>query len=132
MSTQTLNDLIDYLKVNPSYITLIVVLLLGCTVLSIVISAIAHVCDKHRLSDISSILFGVFAIAFAFTAIFGDWQQDKHSGDYTVTRKGSHLYVNSHTEYLESAKLEIAKQDKNFVYAKYKDKIYKIPQIQDK
>lgn len=132
MSTQSLNDLINYLKVNPSYITLIVVLLLGCTVLSIVISAIAHVCDKHRLSDISSILFGVFAIAFAFTAIFGDWQQDKHSGDYTVTRNGSHLYVSSHTEYLESAKLEIAKQDKNFVYAKYKDKIYKIPQIQDK
>lgn len=132
MSTQSLNDLIDYLKVNPSHIALIVVSLLGCTVLSIVISAIAHVCDKRRLSDISSILFGVFAIAFAFAAIFGDWQQDKHSGDYTITRKGAYLYVNSHTEYLESAKLEIAKQDKNFVYAKYKDKIYKIPQIQDK
>ena len=131
MSTQSLNDLIDYLKVNPSHITLIVVLLLGCTVLSIVISAIAHVCDKHRLSDISSILFGVFAIAFAFTAIFADWQQDKHSSDYTLTRHGAYLYVNSHTEYLESAKLEITKQDKNFVYAKYKDKTYKIPQIQD-
>ena len=64
--------------------------------------------------------------------MFGDWQQDKHSGDYTITRKGAYLYVDSHTEYLESAKLEIAKQDKNFVYAKYKDKIYKIPQIQER
>lgn len=131
MSTQSLNDLIDYLKVNPSYITLIVVLLLGCTVLSIVISAIAHVCDKHRLSDTSSILFGIFAIAFTFTAIFADWQQNEHSGDYTITRKGAYLYVNSHTEYLESAKLEITKQDENFVYAEYKDKTYKIPQIRN-
>lgn len=131
MSTQSLNNLIDYLKVNPSHITLIVASLLGCTVLSIVISAIAHVCDKHRLSDISSILFGVFAIAFAFTAIFADSQQDKHSSDYTLARHGDYLYVNSHTEYLESAKLKITKQDNNYVYAKYKDKTYKIPQIKD-
>lgn len=131
MSAHSLNDLIDYLKTNPSYMTLIIVSLLGCTVLSIAVSAIAHACNKHRLSDISTILFGVFAIAFAFTAIFADSQQNKHSGDYTMTRKGPYLYVNSHSEYLESANLEITKQDKNYVYAEYKSKTYKIPQLQE-
>lgn len=126
------NDLIDVLKINPSHLTLIIASLFTCALLLAAISTIAHFKNKMQLSDISCILAGVCLISFTFTAIFGDWQQDKHSSDYTVTRKGSHLYVNSHTEYLESAKLEITKQDKNFVYAKYKDKIYKIPQIQDK
>lgn len=132
MSAHSFNDLIDYLKINPSHLTLIIASLFTCALLLAAISTIAHFKNKMQLSDISCILAGVCFISFTFTAIFGDWQQDKHSGDYTITRKGVYLYVNSHTEYLESAKLEIAKQDKNFVYAKYKDKIYKIPQIQDK
>lgn len=132
MSAHSFNDLIDYLKTNPSHLTLIIASLFTCALLLAAISTITYIKDKNQLSDISCILAGVCLISFAFTAIFGDWQQDKHSGDYTITRKGAYLYVNSHTEYLESAELEIAKQDKNFVYAKYKDKIYKIPQIQDK
>lgn len=132
MSAHSFNDLIDYLKINPSHLTLIIASLFTCALLLAAISTIAHFKNKMQLSDISCILAGVCLISFAFTAIFADSQQDKHSGDYTITRKEPYLYVNSHTEYLESAKLEIAKQDKNFVYAKYKDKIYKIPQIQDK
>lgn len=131
MSAHSFNDLIDYLKVNPSHLMLMIASLFVCTLLLAVTSAIAHFKDKNQLSDISCILAGVCLISFTFTAIFGDWQQDKHSGDYTVTRKGSYLYVNSHTEYLESAKLEITKQDENYVYAEYKDKTYKIPQIKD-
>lgn len=131
MSAHSFNDLIDYLKINPSHLTLIVASLFVCALLLASVSAVAHFKDKNQLSDISCILAGVCLISFTFTAIFGDWQQDKHSGDYTVTRKGSHLYVNSHTEYLESAKLEITKQNENFVYAEYKDKTYKIPQIRD-
>lgn len=131
MSAHSFNDLIDYLKINPSHLTLVIASLFVCALLLAAISAIAHFKNKTQLSDISSILAGVCLISFTFAAIFGDWQQDKHSGDYTVTRKGSHLYVNSHTEYLESAKLEITKQDENFVYAEYKDKTYKIPQIRN-
>ena len=125
------NDLIDALKINPSHLTLIIASLFTCALLLAAISAIAYIKDKNQLSGISCILAGVCLISFAFTAIFGDWQQDKHSGDYTITRKGAYLYVNSHTEYLESAKLEITKQDNNYVYAEYKDKTYKIPQIKD-
>lgn len=125
------NDLIDALKINPSHLTLIIASLFTCALLLAAISAIAYIKDKNQLSDISCILAGVCLISFAFTAIFGDWQQDKHSGDYTITRKGAYLYVNSHTEYLESAKLKITKQDNNYVYAEYKDKTYKIPQIKD-
>ena len=125
------NDLIDALKINPSHLTLIIASLFTCALLLAAISAIAYIKDKNQLSDISCILAGVCLISFALTAIFGDWQQDKHSGDYTITRKGAYLYVNSHTEYLESAKLEITKQDNNYVYAEYKDKTYKIPQIKD-
>lgn len=131
MSAHSFNDLIDYLKINPSHLTLIIASLFTCALLLAAISAIAYIKDKNQLSDISCILASVCLISFAFTAIFGDWQQDKHAGDYTINRKGSYLYVNSHTEYLESAKLEIIKQDKNFVYAEYKDKTYKIPQIRN-
>ena len=132
MSAHSFNDLIDYLKINPSHLTLIIASLFTCTLLLAAISTIAHFKNKMQLSGISCILAGICLISFTFTAIFGDWQQDKHSGDYTITRKGAYLYVNSHTEYLESAKLKITKQDNNYVYAEYKDKTYKIPQIQDK
>lgn len=125
------NDLIDALKINPSHLTLIVASLFVCALLLASVSAVAHFKDKNQLSDISCILAGVCLISFTFTAIFADWQQNEHSGDYTITRKGAYLYVNSHTEYLESAKLEITKHDKNYVYAQYKDKTYKIPQIRD-
>lgn len=131
MSAHSFNDLIDYLKINPSHLTLIIASLFTCALLLAAISTITYIKDKNQLSDISCILAGVCLISFAFTAIFADSQQDKHSGDYTITRKEPYLYVNSHTEYLESAKLEITKQDENFVYAEYKNKTYKIPQIRD-
>lgn len=131
MSAHSLNDLIDYLKVNPSHLNIIIASLFACALLLAAISTIAHFKDKSQLSDISGILAGVCLISFAFTAIFSDWQQNEHSGDYTITRKGAYLYVNSHSAYLESAKLEITKQDKNYVYAECKDKTYKIPQIRD-
>lgn len=136
MSAHSLNDLIDYLKIDPSHLTLIIASLFACALLFAGMSVVAYIKDKNQLSDtlsdVSATLFAISLMGFALAASFVDSKQDKHAGYYTITHDETYLYINSQTKYLESAKLKIVKQDKNYIYAQKGDKTYKIPQIQDK
>ena len=52
--------------------------------------------------------------------------------DYDLSRDTNYVYINSHNDRLNSAKLKIIGEDKHTVYVLYKDETYKIPVMVDK
>ena len=59
-------------------------------------------------------------------------QPGKPKLDYDLSRDKSYVYVNSHNDRLNSAKLKIIGEDKKTVYVLYKEETYKIPVMIDK
>ena len=123
----TLPDLIDHLKTAPyhlDYIALYVAI--ASIVLLLIDLIIVEIKDKQLpniLTTITTISIIIPLVIAAYLAINHDYNS------YTISRDKTHLYVNSHSDYLKSAKLKIIKNDEYFIYAKYGKNTYKIPSI---
>lgn len=66
------------------------------------------------------------------TSIYIGVQQEKYASDYTLSKDKTYFYVNSHTDYLKSAKFKILGQDNNYIYVQKDNDTYNIPKIQEK
>jgi hypothetical protein len=64
--------------------------------------------------------------------IYISYQQDKHADEYTLAKDDDYFYVNSHTDYLESAKFKILGQNKDYIYVQKDHDTYNIPKIQER
>lgn len=126
------NDLIDALTTNPPiYDTVIIASLCGVFVFLVIgILSLGSNKPKVTLSAIILCLASMGTIAYVSFTV--SHQQDKHASDYTLSRDKTYFYVESHTEYLKSAKFKILGEDKNYIYVRKGENTYNIPQIQER
>ena len=121
-----LQDLINHLKTAPYHLDDIY---LYTGLISITLLIIALITEKKhkKLSNFAlklTLISSIVPLAIAiYTTINHDYE------NYTVSRDNAHLYINSHSDYLKSAKLKIIKTNEYFIYAKYGKNTYKIPII---
>lgn len=123
----TLPDLINNLKTAPYHLIDICLYSSVFTIISLFIGLII-IGVKHKNPPkflISLIIISTITLLSIATYI----AINKDYNSYTISRDNTHLYVNSHTDYLKSAKLKIINTDEYFIYAKYKKNTYKIPSI---
>ena len=126
------NDLIDALTTNPPiYDTVIIASLCGVFVF-LVIGMLSLDANKLKITLASLILCLTSMGTIAYASVALSHQQDKHASDYTLSRDKTHFYVESHTEYIKSAKLKIIGQDDKYIYVQKDDETYNIPQIQER
>lgn len=126
------NDLIDALTTNPPiYDTVIIASLCGVFVF-LVIGILSLGANKPKITLSAIILCLISMGTIVYVSITVSRQQSKHASDYTLSKDNNYFYVNSHTDYLESAKFKILGEDKNYIYVQKDDKTYDIPQIQER
>ena len=126
------NDLIDALTTNPPvYDTVIIASLCGVFVF-LVIGILSLDANKLKITLASLILCLASMGTIAYVSVAVSHQQDKHASDYTLSRDKTYFYVESHTEYLKSAKFKILGEDKNYIYVRKGENTYNIPQIQER
>lgn len=126
------NDLIDALTTNPPiYDTVIIASLCGVFVF-LVIGILSLGANKPKITLSAIILCLISMGAIVYVSITVSRQQSKHASDYTLSKDNNYFYVNSHTDYLESAKFKILGQDEKYIYVQKDDKTYNIPQIQER
>lgn len=126
------NDLIDALTTNPPiYDTAIIASLCGVFVF-LVIGILSLGVNKLKITLASLILCLASMGTIAYVSVAVSHQQDKHASDYTLSRNKTYFYVESHTEYIKSAKFKILGEDKKYIYVQKDGKTYNIPQIQER
>ena len=126
------NDLIDTLTTNPPiYDTVIIASLCGVFVF-LVIGILSLGANKLKITLASLILCLVSMGAIAYVSFTVSHQQSKHASDYTLSKDKNYFYVESHTEYIKSAKFKILGEDKNYIYVQKDENTYNIPQIQER
>lgn len=125
------NDLIDALTTNPPIYDTIIASLCGVFVF-LVIGILTLGANKLKITLASLILCLASMGAIAYVSLTVSHQQSKHASDYTLSKDNNYFYVESHTEYLKSAKFKILGEDKNYIYAQKDSKTYNIPQIQER
>lgn len=124
------NDLIDKLTTNPPiYDTVIIASLCGVFVF-LVICILSLGANKLKITLASLILSLASMGTIAYVSVAISHQQDKHASDYTLSRDKTYFYVESHTEYLKSAKFKILGEDENYIYVRKGENTYNIPQTQ--
>lgn len=128
----TFNDLIDNLTTNPPIYDTIIVTSLCCVFVFICVGLLSLGANKLKITLASLILCLASMGTIAYVSVAVSHQQDKHASDYTLSRDKAYFYVESHTEYLKSAKFKILGEDKNYIYAQKDSKTYNIPQIQER
>lgn len=81
-----------------------------------------------------SAIIALIGIATVITAITlaADVNNQTVTVDYDLQRDKNHIYVNSHDDKMESAKLKIIGEDKQYIYVIRDNKTYKIPNISTK
>lgn len=126
------NDLIDNLTTNPPIYDTIIVTSLCCVFVFICVGLLSLGANKLKITLASLILCLASMGTIAYVSVAVSHQQDKHASDYTLSRDKTYFYVESHTEYLKSAKFKILGEDKNYIYAQKDSKTYNIPQIQER
>ena len=101
--------------------------------LYIVISwAVAIIAEKLNHTKIANVSIGLVITAAIVTVAIAILLPSKPKLDYDLSRDKNYVYVNSHNDRLNSAKLKIIGEDKQTVYVLYKDETYKIPVMIDK
>ena len=121
-----LQDLINHLKTAPYHLDDIYLYTGLTTIILLVIALITE--KKHKkLSNFALKLTLISAIPPLAIAIYTTINQDYNS--YTVSRDNTYLYIQSHSDYLKSAKLKIVGNDEYSIYVKYNQNTYRIPII---
>lgn len=126
------NDLIDALTTNPPIYDTIIVTSLCCVFVFICVGLLSLGTNKPKITLASLILCLASMGTIAYASVAVSHQQDKHASDYTLSRDKTYFYVESHTEYLKSAKFKILGHDADYIYVQKDGKTYNIPQIQER
>lgn len=126
------NDLIDKLTTNPPIYDTIIVVALCCVFAFICVGLLSLGSNKLKIALSAIILCLVSMGTIAYVSFTVSLQQSKHASDYTLSKDDNYFYVDSHTEYLKSAKFKILGQDKNYIHVQKDNKTYNIPQIQER
>ena len=98
----------------------------------VILWAVAIIADKLNHTKIANVSIGLVAAMAIITIVTALSLPSKPKLDYDLSRDKNYVYVNSHNDRLESAKLKIIGEDKRTVYVLYKDETYKIPVMVDK
>lgn len=126
------NDLIDALTTNPPIYDTVIIASLCSVFVFLVIGILSLGANKLKITLASLILSLASMGIIAYTSVAVSHQQSKHASDYTLSKDKTYFYVESHTEYIKSAKFKILGEDKNYIYVRKDDKTYNIPQIQER
>ena len=126
------NDLIDKLTTNPPIYDAIIIASLCCVFIFICVGLLSLGSNKPKVTLSAIILCLISMGSIAYVSITVSPQQSKHASDYTLSRNKTSFYVESHTEYIKSAKFKILGEDKKYIYVQKDDKTYNSPQIQER
>ena len=126
------NNLINSLSTSPKLFEIIGITSLICLGLFIIIAVIAAIIGKPTLSGFSFLLGIISMITGIGTSIYIGVQQEKYTSDYTLSRDKTYFYVDSHTDYLKSAKFKILGENKDYIYIQKDNDTYNIPKIQER
>lgn len=88
----------------------------------------------HKGYEFQSAISGIIGLAISITSILMAISVSNRTitVDYDLQRDKNHIYVNSHDDKMESAKLKIIGEDKQYIYVIRDNKTYKIPTISTK
>ena len=123
-----LTDLLSELT-KPMLPTVALIISFLCIVIS---WAVAIIAEKLNHTKIANVSIGLVITAAIVTVAIAISLPSKPKLDYDLSRDKNYVYVNSHNDRLNSAKLKIIGEDKHTVYVLYKDETYKIPVMVDK
>lgn len=123
-----LTDLIDELT-KPQDIT-VYKYAIGVGLILLLIGAILTDKGYEKFSAITA-LIGIATVITATTLVV-DVNNRTVTVDYDLQRNKNYIYVNSHDDKMESAKLKIIGEDKQYIYVIRDNKTYKIPTISTK
>lgn len=126
------NDLINALQTTPKLLNIIGNTTLICLIVFLILTVILTFAEKKILSFCCFLIFIISMIAAPAIGIYINYQQDKHADEYTLAKDNDYFYVNSHTDYLESAKFKILGQNKDYIYVQKDHDTYNIPKIQER
>lgn len=123
-----LTDLLSELT-KPMLPTVALIISFLCIVILWATAIIAEKLNRTKIANVCIGLVGAMAIV---TIVITVSQPSKPKLDYDLSRDKNYVYIDSHNDRLESAKLKIIGEDKCTVYVLYKDETYKIPVMVDK
>lgn len=88
----------------------------------------------HKGYEFQSAISGIVGLAISITSILMAISVSNRTitVDYDLQRDKNHIYVNSHDDKMESAKLKIIGEDKQYIYVIRDNNTYKIPTISTK
>ena len=125
-------DLINTLHTAPKLLDTIGNTVFICLIVSLILTVILLFTEKKILSSCCFLIFIISMITAPAIGIYINYQQDKHADEYTLAKDDDYFYVNSHTDYLESAKFKILGQNKDYIYVQKDHDTYNIPKIQER
>ena len=125
-------DLINTLHTAPKLLDTIENIAFICLIAFLILTVILLFTEKKILSSCCFLIFIISMITVPAIGIYISYQQDKHADEYTLAKDDDYFYVNSHTDYLESAKFKILGQNKDYIYVQKDHDTYNIPKIQER
>lgn len=125
-------DLINTLHTAPKLLDTIGNIAFICLIAFLILTVILLFTEKKILSSCCFLIFIISMITTPAIGIYISYQQDKHADEYTLAKDNNYVYVNSHTDYLESAKFKILGENENYIYVQKDKNTYNIPKIQER
>lgn len=125
-------DLINTLHTAPKLLNTVSNIAFICLIVFLILTIILIIAEKKILSSCAFLIFIISLITAPATGIYIGVQQDKHASEYTLAKDKDYFYINSHTDYLKSAKFKILGQDKDYIYVQKDQDTYNIPKIQER
>ena len=127
-----LQEILELLETTPMYYVAIMLTLFIVSIISFGLMCKSNADDNGTGFKISSAGLIVFALTLVGFVLYTESAKNSASESVKITRSGDKIHVESNSEFMKSADLDVIAEKDGYIYIEYKNKTYRIEDLSKK
>ena len=127
-----LQEILSLLKTTPTYFNVSMTVVFVLALISFLLMLKAASEDEDRKFNVSLASLIVFVLASISLLVYTDSAKTSAIEEATITRSEDKIHIESNSEFMKSADLDIVAEKDGYIYVEFDNKTYRIEDLSKK
>lgn len=127
-----LQEILELLETTPMHYVVIMLTLFIASIISFGLMCKSNSEDNDTRFKISSAGLIVFALTLVGFVLYTESAKNSTSESSKITRSGDKIHIESNSEFMKSADLDVIAEKDGYIYVEFKNKTYRLEDLSKK